>query len=114
MHKQIHLWNLGLRWNVNVLMSCILPESIFASKDSPLFHEVDVDQVVWKPYRSRDHSVCSSYRFCSGELMDTSGYNIPGNRKLLWNLAVPPKLDTLFGKWSVIVFLLVYVCKKRN
>jgi hypothetical protein len=92
-------------------MSCIQPESVFASKDTPSFHEVDVDQVVWKPYRSKDHSVRSNYRFCFEELMNTSGYNIPGNLKLLWNPAVPPKLDPLFDEWFVIVFLLVFVCK---
>ncbi len=97
-------------------MSCIQPESVFAasSKYTPLFREVDVDQVVWKPYRSKDHSIRSSYRFCFEELMDTSGYNIPGNQKLLWNLEVPPKLDPLFSEWFVIVFLLVFVRKKRN
>lgn len=65
----------------------------------PLIVQVQQDKVIWKAERNGKYSVCSAYRLCIEELIDTSHLRHPGYWSGIWRLKVPPKVRNLI--WQV-------------
>jgi hypothetical protein len=59
---------------------------------TPLFHQVEEDDMVWKAEKNGQYSVRSAYRLCIEDVADNSHLHRIGSWDNIWRLKVPPKV----------------------
>jgi hypothetical protein len=65
---------------------------------TPLFHQVEEDDMVWKAEKNGQYSVRSAYRLCIEDVADNSHLHRIGSWDNIWRLKVPPKVKNLIWR----------------
>jgi len=65
---------------------------------TPLYPSVREDRLIWKKENNGEYLVCSAYRLCMNELLDTSHFKGEGAWDLVWKLKVPPRVKNLIWR----------------
>jgi len=82
-------------WNHNVINYYFDVGTVQEILKTPLFHQVEEDQLIWKAEKNGHYSVKSAYRLCMEVIADNSFLHCPGSWSNIWRLKVPPKVKNL-------------------
>lgn len=75
------------------------PETVQKILKTPLFYQVEEDQLIWRAEKNGHYSVRSAYRICMEEIAGNSHLHRAGNWDNIWRIKVPPKVKNLI--WRV-------------
>lgn len=69
----------GKYWNYNFIYALIGGGEATKVLNAPLFEVDHVDKLLWKLEKNGRFSMCSAYRYCIGDAIDTSHLMIDEN-----------------------------------
>lgn len=85
-------------WDQNVINHYFDHSTTQLILATPLFRQVEEDQLIWKAEKNGHYSVKSAYRLCMEEIADNSFLHRPGYWTGIWKLKAPPKVKNLIWR----------------
>ena len=85
-------------WNCHLIHSYFDNDIVQEILGTPLFHQVEEDDMVWKAEKNGQYSVRSVYCLCIEDVADNSHLHRIGNWDNIWRLKVPPKVKNLMWR----------------
>jgi len=82
-------------WNEEVIRQVFSVDIADKILHTPLIAHVQEDRLIWKAERHGRYSICSAYRLCVEELVDSSHLRRLGYWSGIWKLKIPPKVKNL-------------------
>jgi hypothetical protein len=87
--QEVRVWNEPL---VRQLFASDMAQSIL---NTPLYHQIQRDELIWKAEKNGHYSVRSAYRICIEEVINNDHLRKPGYWSGIWRLKVPPRVKNL-------------------
>ncbi|XP_058747206.1 uncharacterized protein LOC131620218 [Vicia villosa] len=88
----------GKQWNHELVLSLVGEEVAQKVQNTPLFISVRDDKLHWRYEKDGKFSICSAYRYCINEAIDTSHLRINEKWNLLWNIKTPPRVKNFLWR----------------
>ena len=85
-------------WNYNAINYYFDHGIVHRILRTPLFNQVEEDQLIWKAERNGHYSVKSAYHLCMEEIGDISYLHRSGCWSDIWKLKAPPKVKNLIWR----------------
>lgn len=78
--------------DVMFMQQLFSPTDAEAMLKTPLLHVVMMDKHIWKLSKDGNYSVKFNSRLCMESLSESTRWKLEGDRRMLWDLQVPPKV----------------------
>lgn len=85
-------------WNMHALQHLCHAADIPRVLDTPLFHAIDDDCMVWRFDSKGSYSVRSAYRLCMDTFSYSNQWRCASDWRALWSLKVPPKVKVFLWR----------------